>query len=270
MLVYELRNSKRHPFSRYLLLAIWCLVFGISSEVYALDLDKVKVVFLKGDYKSAISEGERLLAGNATAAHSDELYYILGLSYLKDGNYLRASDIFEIILKEFSQTNFKEGSMLALGDTYFLRGDFSNAEEHYKDLLNSNPGTRFKALTYYRLSQVGFKKGETKDGEEYLNKIKQEFPLNPELMLNEDLSLVPDSSADIYYSVQVGSFTNAANARNLTEILIKKGYDAYIEEVGLKDGKAYRVRVGKLKLRSEVTQLENKLSSEGYPTKICP
>jgi len=54
----------------------------------------------------------------------DELYYLLSLSYLKDGNYLRASDIFEIILREFKGSRFKEDALLALGDTYFLRGDY--------------------------------------------------------------------------------------------------------------------------------------------------
>jgi cell division septation protein DedD len=70
--------------------------------------------------------------------------------------------------------------------------------------------------------------------------------------------------------VQVGSFTNLTNARNLCNKLIQKGYEAYIEDAALKSKTTYRVKVGKLKLRSEAANLENRLAAEGYPTKICP
>ena len=49
-------------FGYWLLFGICCLVFGIYSNIYALNLDKVKVYFLSGDYKAAISEGEKILA----------------------------------------------------------------------------------------------------------------------------------------------------------------------------------------------------------------
>ena len=156
------------------------LLFGFLTNVYALSLDKVKVYFLGGDYKSAILEGEELLASEAQSARCDELYYILGLSYLKDGNALRASDIFEIILKEFRDSAFKEEAGLGLGDSYFLRGDFSKAQDCYKGLIDTNPRTKLKAQVYYRLSKVCFKKGDTQTATEYLDKLKADFPLSCE------------------------------------------------------------------------------------------
>jgi len=252
------------------------ILFGISlllcltSQVYALDLDRLKIYFLKGEYKSAISEGEKLLANYGRSSQSDELYYMLGLSYLKDDNYLRASDIFEIILTEFKDSRFKEEARLGLGDTYLVRGDLNKAEEYYRYLLGDNPQTKLKAQLYYRMSQVGFKKGDTAQGKEYLDKLRNGFPANPELKLNKDLCLLSDSPSGFYYTVQVGCFSNSANARNLTEALIQKGYAAYIEETNSSAAASYRVRVGKLSSRQEAVNLENKLSREGYPTKICP
>jgi len=237
------------------------------SFTYALNLDKTKTYFLSGDYKSAISEGERVLAQySAPSPNLDELYYILALSYLKDGNYLRASDIFEIILKEFKDSPFKDESKLGLGDTYFLKGDYAKAKELYSDLINSNPQSKLKAPLYYRLSQVGFKMGDIQLAKEYLDKLKVDFPSSLEIKLNKDLY----GLSDIYYTVQVGSFVNYANARNLCDKLISKGYDAYLQEAEIYTTKTYRVRVGRLNSRPEATQLENKLSSEGYPTKILP
>jgi tetratricopeptide (TPR) repeat protein len=256
---------------------IWDLVvfgFGIylgisilCSNAYALNIDKVKVYFLNGDYKSAISEGEKALTNySGHPAYLDELYYILGLTYLKDGNYLRASDIFEIILKEFRNSTFKDEAKLGLGDTYFLRGDYDKAQRYYEELLNFNPRTKLIASLYYRLSQIGFKKGDTQAAKEYLDKLKKDFPSNLEVKLDKNLYTL----TDIYYTVQVGSFVKSTNARNLCDKLINKGYDAYVQEAETNGTKIYRVKVGRLKSRLETAQLESKLSAEGYPTKIFP
>jgi len=253
------------------ILVICALVFGIYINAYALNLDKAKIYFLNSDYKSAILEGEKILAGAGNSSGLDELYFILGLSYLKDGNYLRASDIFEIILKEFKNSQFQEEAKLGLGDAYFLRGDFAKAEGYYNDIIKSDPRTELKAQVYYRLSQVGFKRGDSGQGKEYLDKLKNDFPLNLESKTDKAFSRIPDYSSEVYYTVQVGSFSNFTNADNLTQKLIQKGYPAYLEESLSPGGdKVYRVRVGKLRQRQEAAELENKLSQQGYPTKICP
>jgi len=238
-----------------------CFVLSVKAG-YCLDLDNVRIYYLKGDYKSAISEGEKMLANNRLYSQSDELYYLLGLSYSKDGNYLRASDIFEIILNEFKGSSLKDDAVLGLGDTYFLRGDYKKAKQYYAGLLDN---AKLKPAVYYRLSQCGFKEGDTQEGKDYAGKLKNEFPQNPETRFNKELYPVSD-----FYSVQVGSFSSPANAGNLRDKLISKGYDAYIQETEADGKKAYRVKVGRLKSRPEAIQLEAKLSSEGYPTKITP
>jgi len=248
-------------------LVLLILLVSLIDKGYCLNLDKVKVYFLEGDYKGAILEGEKLIAQDP---HSDELYYILGLSYLKDGNYLRASDIFEIILKEFKNSAFCGEAKIGLGDTYFLRSDFAKAKDYYKDLINSNPETKLKAVVYYRLSQIQAKLGDTQQAKVYLDKLKQDFPLNLESRLNKDLCYFLDSASDIYYTIQVGSFSNITNAKNLTGELIQNGYPAYIEEINFQGIQTYRVRIGKLPTRQEAVNLERKLSQKGYPTKICP
>ncbi|MFH1888511.1 MAG: SPOR domain-containing protein [Candidatus Omnitrophota bacterium] len=239
----------------------------LAGNAYCMSLSQAKAYFIKGDYKSAVSEGERILAGY-TGHHDnlDELYYILGLAYLKDGNYLRASDIFEIILEEFRNSSFKDEARLGLGDSYFLRGDYVKAQSCYELLLKSSPGTKLKPLIYYRFSQVGIKGGDTRQAKEYLDKLKTDFPYSPETRLYDDLY----AFTDIYYTVQVGSFVNLANARNLCDKLTGRGYDAYFEEADMNGTKTYRVKVGKLKSRQDAIDLKSRLSSDGYPTKIIP
>ena len=197
--------AKKHSLQKirkFLVLSFSFALFVFRfTFVYALNIDKVKINFLNGDYKVAILEGEKLLANSKNAQGLDELYYFLGLSYLKDGNYLRASDICEIILNEFKNSRFSEGAK--------------------------------------RLNQVAL----------------------------ENSSTIAQSN---YYTVQVGSFANSANARSLLQKLTQNGYPAFLEESGEGSDKMYRVKAGKLPTREEALKLQDKLAQEGYPTKICP
>lgn len=250
-----------------IIFSLFIALFFSSGLGYCRDLEAVRLNFLKGDYKSAIAEGEKILAGERFFVGCDKLYYLMGLSYLKEGNYLRASDIFEIIIKEFPGSRFKEEAELSLGDAYFYMGNYAKARSYYRGLLDKNPRTRLGAAAYYRLSQVALKEGNTIEAKEYLSKLKQEYPLSPEVKAGAELL----SSPDIYYTVQVGSFSSSLNATNLMQKLIQQGYPAYVEE--LKSGaskSAYRVRIGKFSLREQAQELENRLSQEGYPTKIFP
>ncbi|MDO8662538.1 MAG: SPOR domain-containing protein [Candidatus Omnitrophota bacterium] len=244
------------------------LLFTFTSICHALNLDSLKTNLLKGDYKAAIAEGEKLIAKDP---HSDELYYLLGLCYLKDGNYLRASDIFEVIIKEFNRSRFKEEALLGLGDTYLLREDFEKARQTYQGIIKRNSDTKLKAQIYYRLSEIGFKKGDAAQGQDYLAKLRGNYPQTPEVKQSQDICPVGKNNFNFYYSVQIGSFSNPVNANNLVQKLLASGYPAYTEDSSTMAGvKAYRVRVGKLKFRQEAEDLNKKLAQEGYPTRICP
>ncbi|MFH1440784.1 MAG: SPOR domain-containing protein [Candidatus Omnitrophota bacterium] len=248
------------------LFVIWCLVFGIFTSVYALNLDSVKVSFVKGDYKEAITEGEKVMAEASGAKGLDELYYILGLCYMKEGNYLRAGDIFEIILREFKQSRFRNEAKLGLADTYFFKGDYERAKKEYENLLHNSDAKKLQALVYQRLSECALKSRDTRSASDYVEMLNNNFPLNIEPKI--DLSLWDSEGGG--YCVQVGSFSSSTNARNLKRKLENKGYSVFIED-GRSKGKAIsRVKVGSFVSRQEAAAAERRLSREGYPTRICP
>ncbi|MCX5696566.1 MAG: SPOR domain-containing protein [Candidatus Omnitrophica bacterium] len=251
-----------------LIFTFYFLLFTFVFVCYALDLSKLKICFLSGDYKESVSEGEKILANTDRKTQGlDELYYILGLSYLKDGNILRASDIFEIILNEFKGSGFREEAELGLADTYFLRENYNEAQARYKKLLNDNPKGRLTTPIYYRLSICASKLGNISEAKDFASKLKELSPVNPESGFEIDNSLL---GAD-YYSVQVGSFARDTNAKALAQKLIAKGYPVFIEESGIApQEKSFRVKVGKFKTIKEAQDLEDKLAQDGYPTRICP
>jgi tetratricopeptide (TPR) repeat protein len=266
----------------FILAATGLFCFIAVSGVYALDLDKMRSCLLNNDYQAGINEGERLLSNTrANEQGLDELYYLLGLSYLKQGNYLRASDIFEIIIREFRNSRFSEASRIGLGDAYFVKGDYLKAEGVYNGLLSSAARTKYKAGLYYRLSQTAGRLGSSQQEKAYLEKLRSEFPHSPESLGKVELSSLPQpmetevavpaaGSAGFTYTVQVGAFSTRSNAQRLVEALKRKGYSAYIEDSVSRNKTIYKVKVGKLSGRQEARDLEKKLILEGYPTKVYP
>jgi len=237
-------------------------VFPVLSR--ADNLDSLKVDFLQGNYRRVILEGQAQIAG-FNIHGTDELNYLLGLSYLKEGKLDPAQECFQRLLSH-SGSKFKEQAFLSSADVYLIKGKFQEAEDIYNKLLADNPNISLKAGILYRLSQSGYRKGNRDEFNEYLLKLKKDFPLNLEL---RSINGIPRSEPPLKeigeFSIQVGFFVKNLNANNFKDKLLAMGYSAYVD--GSSEG--YRVKVGKFKTQMEALDTENKLSREGFSTKLC-
>lgn len=256
---------------RFYLLISAVIIFSYANAhpCLAAGLEALKVDFLQGNYRRVIFEGQAQL-DRINIGGTDELSYILGLSYLKESEISLAQGCFRRILNN-QKSKFKEQATLGLADTFLISGRFQEAEEIYNKLIIDRPNTGQKAAILYRLSRLEFKRGNNQKGNNYLTRLKRDFPLSPELRSNRgfEISNRPldlPVSATGEYSVQVGFFTNSSNAANLRDKLIAKDFPAYIED----SSGGYRVRVGKFKTQKEALSLESDLSKEGFQTKVCP
>lgn len=81
---------------------------------------------------------------------------------------------------------------------------------------------------------------------------------------------LPPAGGERTVWLQVGAFTSATNAAELSKRLKADGFDARVQ-VGLVDGQGYyRVRIGPFRLPGDRSGLEdnrNKLDAKGYPTR---
>jgi tetratricopeptide (TPR) repeat protein len=251
---------------RLILPVLIFILLGSLGTALGLDLERVKISFLNGNYSQAIVDGEKLLAkSRKNSPNLDELYYIMGLCYLKDGNFLRASDIFEIIIDEFDNSPWRNEAKIGLGDTFYLREKYADAQNYYQGILKQGLPDKLLPQVYFRLSRSAAKLNQPQQAEEYLSKLKKDFP--------NALAAAPDLDAfspDLYYTVQVGAFSSSNNARGLKEKLLSQGFSAYLEKAALQGKITYRVRVGKFSNRREAEDLEARLSQKGYSTKIFP
>ncbi len=250
------------------------LIAPDSAQASRIDVSRIKAAYMSADFSQAIAQGEQALAGASKHEQGlDELYYLLGLSYLKEGNVLRASDIFEIIIKEFPRSPLHESAQLGLADTMFLTNDFGRAEAAYKNLLETKSRAVENVELFVRLKQLYLKQGDVRLASHYEALLRKEYPLYSEISMGHDQCALPPQSknTELFYSVQVGSFGQEDNAIKLRQQLLHKRYPAFIEEVTTVQGVVmYKVRVGKYASLREAELLQDELKSLGFPTQICP
>jgi len=243
-------------FCYFLILPVFC---------QAQELDILKTDFLQGNYRRVIFEGQAQI-DQINLGNTDELNYILGLSYLKESKIILAQGCFERILSN-PKSKFYQAASLALADTYLVAGQFQPALDGYNKLIVDDPQSNQQPAILYRLSQLELKRGAYQKSNDYWFKLKRDFPLSPELRSTKGIGSINVSASQTNeYSVQAGFFTNSANAHNLKNTLLSKNYPAYVENFGA----GFRVRVGKFKSQKEALDLESKLAQDGFAAKVCP
>jgi DedD protein len=79
----------------------------------------------------------------------------------------------------------------------------------------------------------------------------------------------PQSSTGMW-AVQLGSFSNKANAERLAADLRKEGYAAFLSQLKTDGGKLHRVRVGPQKDRATAESVARKLGKKGHKGQVVP
>jgi len=271
------------------IVCIFILAMMLASGAFAMDLDAIKRHFLNSDWKAGIREGERLLAqANRRTEGLDELYYYLALCYLKDGNYLRTSDICEILLDEFPGTRFREQAHFVLIEAYDRLDNVEKARSHAVDFLKKYPGSTHKNEVETRLSRLNERAAARALPLPIFPSPTVSAPIpampasldavpvavndeGPDIVLAPGLSheAVAGNNQRLWW-VQVGAFSNNRNAGRLANRLREASYKASVIKSTLKGKDVFKVRVGPYSSGDEAAAIARRLSNQGYPTKIIP
>ena len=77
-------------------------------------------------------------------------------------------------------------------------------------------------------------------------------------------------SATGMWAVQLGSFSDQANAERLAANLRKEGYAAFLSQLNTSSGSLHRVRVGPQKDRQSAESVASKLGGDGHKGQVVP
>ena len=84
------------------------------------------------------------------------------------------------------------------------------------------------------------------------------------------VSVRPANSSTGMFAVQLGSFSNKANAEKLAADLRKQGFAAFLSQLATDTGQLQRVRVGPQKDREAAEAMAAKLAKAGHKGQVVP
>ncbi|MGE5279998.1 MAG: SPOR domain-containing protein [Deltaproteobacteria bacterium] len=243
------------------------LTLGMQQAAAAEEpLGKAEAFYLQKLYVQAIDAAQEAIRDDPNdrelVAHAD---YLTGAAYVNLFDFLTAKKSFQAVVAKYKDTAYFEDAYLGLADVEFLQENMEEALRAYEAFAEANPSPKRKATLYFRLAEIYLKKGDLDRSRAYLKKLHEEFPASFEARDAGRLS-----GEKVWYTVQVGAFTDFKNAEAFVNELKVKGYDVYSVLCMLSGKKLCRIRIGRFADKSEAAALQDKLKREGYYSKVFP
>lgn len=250
-----------------LLVSIVFFLFFFASGAWAQDtLEEARRLSLAGQYVQSIEAASRVIKAHPNDARLvAEADYLVGASYLNLFDFLTAKKNFLTVVGKYKSSAYYEDAYLGLGDVEFLQENFDQALKVYEEFLATRPSKKRLATLYFRLAEVHLKLGNLEKSKGYVQRLQSEFPDSFEARDAKRLR-----QKDVFYTVQVGAFTDYGNAEKFIAELKSKGYEVYSVVCMLADKKLCRIRVGKFKALDQAEALKKRLEDDGYFGKIFP
>ena len=89
--------------------------------------------------------------------------FSLGMSYLYEGKTYMAAGVFEKLLKDYPESDYKEETELLMSDSFFYAKDFDGAIIKYQSFLKKYPASKLKSAAVFRIGASLFNKKEYSD-----------------------------------------------------------------------------------------------------------
>jgi TolA-binding protein len=134
---------------------------------------KAEKAFIKGDYEEVIILGSSYLSRRTK---EDELQYLAGRALLKLERFNEARNRFTIVINYSDNDKFLDKAHMGLADSYYLEGDYDKAKEYYEKVMKYFPDTDDISIIYYKLGNCYSKTGQDSTSRTYYDKLVESFP----------------------------------------------------------------------------------------------
>jgi len=227
---------------------------------------KIEERFLRERYQQAITLCRELINSLPRSRYADDGLYIMGLAYLKEEEFELARRSFERILSQYPNSDLRDDVEIGLADSYYLEEDIDGAMALLRKIPIRYPRSASLCRAYFKLGECYQRKGIWGQARYYFQKVQADYPLSFEA--SRVAEILEDEQ--FCFTVQVGSFVDKDNVKEICDRLQKRGYTTYISEVRRRGRLFYRVRVGRFDTKVEAEYMAKDLRREGFPTKIYP
>jgi TolA-binding protein len=225
---------------------------GSSTSSFAREtaIEKAWVYYIKGDYDKAI-DACRALSDEKILG--EEARYIMGLSFLKLGDYEEARKNFLFISDNYPGSAIKPEIILGIA-------------EYYKKVIGDFSGNGYSSIAYLKLGESQRKQGKWNEAQESFSIVVRDYPFSLEAETAKEYL----QKEEPFYTIQIGVFSKKENAQRLAKILKEKRYDASLEKSYKKDRLVYKVNIGHFNTKEQAEEEASQLRKEGFSAIVYP
>jgi len=130
---------------------------GVIIQAY---LGKADALYNRTEYNKAIEVYQQALANLGEQPQGDfldKLHYGLAWSFLKEGEFKKAIDEFQKIVKNSDDKTVKIAALCQIGDAYQDSGEFEKASQSYNQILKGYPDSFYSDYVQYQMGMVMLK-----------------------------------------------------------------------------------------------------------------
>ena len=125
-------------------------------------LGRADILYEAGEYAQSAGVYRRALdtarTHGITGELTDNAHYGLAWASLKQGEFKRAIDAFQKIVRETDDKVVKVSALCQIGDAYTDAGDYEKAQEAYDEILREYPDSFYSDYVQYQLGMLALKR----------------------------------------------------------------------------------------------------------------
>ncbi|MCX7698889.1 MAG: SPOR domain-containing protein [Candidatus Goldbacteria bacterium] len=237
-----------------------------------------RIYFGKGEYIKCQESMERIISRFSNTVWIEPAYYYYLLSLNIQGKYPEMEKLY----KEYFEKGFylyKNRIKNLYADMKFKNGAYEECILIYKDILAEKDNEKYIYIPqiYKRLAICYDKLGDLNQKSKYEYDLKLMYPNSHEAKslssVEEDVKIIEEKkdipvlkniskkeidSKKIFYTIQIGAFSNEKFAQQTVEKLKSKNYHVFTKQ----DGKFIKVYIGKFDTKEESEKFANDFSKK--------
>lgn len=197
--------------------------------------------------------------------HTDEAYYLRGLSRLARSDRPGATADLHAALARTQRPDLKAKAYRALGDLARADLRFPDAVTNYKESLRYYPPDQPDAVLFYRLGAVLQAVGQWDEARPYLQRALADNSVDPEVRQGALAKLAASA-----FALQYGAFQDAAGANNMAKALQTLGVTPFVTSE-LREGHLwFLVRSGSYRTYDEAHTMRSRMLPRFPVVRIVP
>jgi len=255
------QNIEVHTFmSRVQFLRILVAFTFITVTLVAQDIDEAIRLFNSYHFERSRVIFSEVVKDENNPRVAEAFYYLGRLSLAPDS----ALSYYRRVITRYPQSRYADVAHLEIAKIHFARKDYNNAIMTLNELLRSFPETGVKDEVLFWLGMSYISSGKKKEGTPILEGLRRDYPKS--VWSERTLRVIPGSEPSTsgpYFTIQVGSYRDKANADAYAGEIGKQGFDVQVVEAFVKGNTYFRVWVGKFATREDADALSLKLNALG-------